>query len=190
MENEWAKLRSIIYDAASETVGLTQRRHQDWFDNSSPAIQELLEIKRKAHAAVLSNPYSPSLRTRYKAIRGETQKQLRTMENEWWLKKAEEIQRQAEDNNAHAFYEAVKSLYGLQKRNIAPVRFANGSELFKEQMAGGRGALWGAPQAGVPPRWTWVLVGLLFGWCGGPGWPLARAIVLWIVVAFVVPYPH
>ncbi|CAJ1074232.1 LOW QUALITY PROTEIN: uncharacterized protein LOC115531641 [Xyrichtys novacula] len=69
MENEWAKLRSIIYDAASETVGFTQKRHQDWFDNSSPAIQELLETKRKAHAAVLSNPHSPPLRARYKAIR-------------------------------------------------------------------------------------------------------------------------
>ncbi|CAJ1063207.1 LOW QUALITY PROTEIN: uncharacterized protein LOC117545945 [Xyrichtys novacula] len=35
MENEWAKLRSIIYDAASETVSFTQERHQDWFDKPS-----------------------------------------------------------------------------------------------------------------------------------------------------------
>ncbi|CAJ1063208.1 hypothetical protein KUCAC02_027720%2C partial [Xyrichtys novacula] len=55
------------------------------------------------------------------------------MENEWWLKKAEEIQRNADDNNAHAFYEAVKSLYGPQKRNIAPVRSADSSVLFKDK---------------------------------------------------------
>ena len=133
MESKWAKLRSTIHQAASKTIGFTQKRHQDWFDNSSTEIQELLETKRKAHAALLSNPRSPLLLSHYKTSRGETQKKLRIMENKWWIRKAQEIQRHADDNNTHAFYEAVKSLYGPLKRNIAPVRSADGSILFKDK---------------------------------------------------------
>lgn len=133
MEDEWAKLRSAIHQAASVTIGFIQKRHQDWFDNSSAAIQELLETKRKAHATLLSNPHSPLLLSHYKAIRSETQKQLRIMENEWWLRKAQEIQRHADNNNTFAFYDAVKSLYGPQRQNIVPVRSADGSVLLKEK---------------------------------------------------------
>ncbi len=48
----------------------------------------------------------------YKAI---CQKQLRLMENEWWLRRPQEIQRHVDANNAHAFYNTVKSLHGPQK---------------------------------------------------------------------------
>lgn len=133
IENEWAKLRSIIHQAASVTIGFTQKQHQDWFDNSSTDIQELLGAKRKAHAALLSNPHSPLLLSHYKAIRSKTQKQLRIMENEWWLRKAQEIQRHADNNNLFAFYDAVKALYGPQRQNIVPVRSADGSVLLKEK---------------------------------------------------------
>lgn len=133
MDSEWAKLRSTLHQAASETIGFTQKHHQDWFDNSSVEIQELLDAKRKAHAALLSNPHSPSLLHHYKTTRAETQKQLRLMENEWWLKKAQEIQGYADTNNTYAFYAAAKSIYGPQKRSIAPVRSADGHVLFKDK---------------------------------------------------------
>ena len=55
------------------------------------------------------------------------------MENEWWLRKAQEIQQHADNNNTYAFYDAVKSLHGPQRQNIVPVRLADGSVLLKDK---------------------------------------------------------
>ncbi len=55
------------------------------------------------------------------------------MENEWWLKKAHEIQAFADSNNTHALYQAVKSLYGRQRHAISPVKSNDGSTLYKDK---------------------------------------------------------
>ena len=44
VEAEWARLRDIVYAAASDMLGPTIRKHQDWFNNNS-CIQALLEEK-------------------------------------------------------------------------------------------------------------------------------------------------
>ncbi|KAJ8398032.1 hypothetical protein AAFF_G00431090 [Aldrovandia affinis] len=122
IECAWANLSSAIHTAASESLGLTKKHHQDWFDSNSAEIQHLLEAKRKAYTSHISNPQSSSFLSRWKAICVETQSQLRTMENEWWLKKTHEIQAVADSNNTHVFYQAVKSLHGPRKHTISPVR--------------------------------------------------------------------
>ncbi|XP_042228725.1 uncharacterized protein LOC121870820 [Homarus americanus] len=53
------------------------------------------------------------------------------MENDWWVKKAQEIQAFADVNNTHGFYEAVKSIYGLHRRNVTPIRSLDGTTLYK-----------------------------------------------------------
>ncbi|KAJ8357228.1 hypothetical protein SKAU_G00200220 [Synaphobranchus kaupii] len=55
------------------------------------------------------------------------------MENDWWIKKASEIQHHADTNNFHAFYDAIKSIYGPQRKNITPVRSADGATLYKDK---------------------------------------------------------
>ncbi|KAJ8411519.1 hypothetical protein AAFF_G00163270 [Aldrovandia affinis] len=82
IECAWVNLSSAIHTAASESLGLTKKHHQDWFDSNSAEIQHLLEAKRKAYTSHISNPQSSSLLSWWKAIRAETQRQLRTMENE------------------------------------------------------------------------------------------------------------
>ena len=54
------------------------------------------------------------------------------MENDWWTKKASEIQLYADTNNSHGFYDAIKSIYGPQRKNINPVRSADGVTLHKD----------------------------------------------------------
>ncbi|CAM4491329.1 unnamed protein product [Leuciscus chuanchicus] len=70
-ESAWANLSSAIQKAASDTIGFTSKRHQDWFDDSSLDILNLLEEKHKALSAHLSNPQSPSLRSNWNNIRAE-----------------------------------------------------------------------------------------------------------------------
>ncbi|KAG7167060.1 Secreted RxLR effector protein 78-like 2 [Homarus americanus] len=53
------------------------------------------------------------------------------MANDWWVKKAQEIQAFADVHNTHGFYEAVKSIYGPQRRNVTPVRSLDGPTLYK-----------------------------------------------------------
>ena len=48
------------------------------------------------------------------------------MENDWWIAKAAEIQMHADNNDAHAFYDAVKTIYGPQRNQITPVLASDG----------------------------------------------------------------
>ncbi|XP_063588662.1 uncharacterized protein LOC134765800 [Penaeus indicus] len=60
IESEWAVFRDTIYAAASEVVGPTTRKHQDWSDNNNDHIQTLLEEKHRLHRALLNDPTSAS----------------------------------------------------------------------------------------------------------------------------------
>ncbi len=50
----WANLSSAIQQAATDTIGFTSKHYQDWFDDSSPEILNLLEWKCKAFTAHFS----------------------------------------------------------------------------------------------------------------------------------------
>ncbi|KAJ8375719.1 hypothetical protein SKAU_G00062990 [Synaphobranchus kaupii] len=78
---DWPALRQAIHSAASEALGQTRKRHQDWFDCNSAKIQSLLKTKHEAHKALLSCPGSPTLKAAFAAARTATQRALRTMED-------------------------------------------------------------------------------------------------------------
>lgn len=130
---DWPTLRQAIHSAASEVLGQSRKRHQDWFDCHSTEIQSLLEAKHEAHKALLSCPGSPTLKATYIAAKSATQRALRIMEDTWWVQKAQEIQNLADCNNTQGFYDAIKALYGPRKQAIAPVRSADGSTLLKDR---------------------------------------------------------
>ncbi len=132
-ESAWANLSPAIQQTTTDTIGFTSKRHQDWFDDSFPEILNLLEEKCKAFIAHLSNPHSPSLCSHWSNIRAEVQRRLRATENDWWLRKAHEIQSYADTNNSQAFYDAIKSLYGPQKCRITPIRSTDGTILNKDK---------------------------------------------------------
>jgi len=93
---------SWMMEAATETLGFSMRKHQDWFDDSLPQIRSLLHEKNVAHDASLRNPDSASLR--WQELRSKVQRELRLMENNWWTEKAVEIQRLADLNDTQRFY--------------------------------------------------------------------------------------
>ena len=103
---DWPALHLAIHSAASEALGQSKKRHQDWFDGNSAEIQLLLKAKHEAHKALLSCPGSPTLKTTFTAARTVIQRALRTMEDTWWVQKAREIQNLADCNNTQGFYDA------------------------------------------------------------------------------------
>ena len=129
----WHSIHKAVITTATETLGYRQRRHKDWFDENSVEITQMLETKHKLHNLHLQNPNSPEIMQQLKNTRAEVQRRLRTMENDWWLNKSRELQRHADSNNTHAFYDAIKTIYGPTSHNIAPVKSADGTTLHKDK---------------------------------------------------------
>lgn len=96
-------------------------------------IQSLLLTKHQAHKALLSCPGSSTLKATYAEARAETQHALRSVEDSWWVQKAQEIQNLADINNTQGFYDAIKALYCHRKWTVAPVQSDDGSTLFKDR---------------------------------------------------------
>ena len=119
-------------NAASVALGYSSKKHQDWFDENNAEIRKLLQAKHEAHAAILRNPKSVELQSKWKQIRAQLQKELRHMENSWWRQKAQELQSYADTNDVHKFYQAAKAAYGPSKITIHPVRSKDGSKLIKD----------------------------------------------------------
>ena len=111
-EQQWTAVTAALHEAAAQTIGFKSKNHQDWFNNNSESIHNLLSNMHKAHQETLNNPSSSTTRQRWQKARQEVQKTLRTMQNEWWTEKAQEIQSFADINDMHNFYNAVKSIYG------------------------------------------------------------------------------
>lgn len=133
LDSVWDSIHSSLLQAAKSAVGTTSRKNPDWFDESAAVLGPLLDAKNRAHDAHLSNPRSRTLRRNWINLRSEAQRTLRKVQNEWWVKKAREIQAFADTNNSYGFYSAVKSIYGPTSRSVTPVRSADGASLIKEK---------------------------------------------------------
>ena len=49
-------MKTILQVTTAEVVGLSTRKHQDWFDEADMEIQEVLEKKRSCHIHLLAKP--------------------------------------------------------------------------------------------------------------------------------------
>ena len=48
-EEQWKQMNTILQETKAEVVGLSTRKHQDWFDDTDKEIQELLNKKHSCH---------------------------------------------------------------------------------------------------------------------------------------------
>ena len=68
------------------------RKHADWFDESNEEIMELVNEKNSLFHRTLDGRCTRGTRNKYKDVKSELHKKLRQMKNDWWTKKAAEIQ--------------------------------------------------------------------------------------------------
>ena len=71
VEAEWAHLHDAGYTAASDVVGPTVHKHQDWFDENISHVQSRLEEKHKLHHAYSTTHHLPSRRMPSTLTRGQ-----------------------------------------------------------------------------------------------------------------------
>ena len=133
-EEEWPALRDAAYSVTKDVVGVVTHKHQDWFDDNDPRIQELLDIKHKLHKTHLSDKESLSKKAAYDNAKQTVQKELRKMEDQWFSGKSDEIEMYADTCNMKDFYRTLNAVYGPQQtRSSPPLLNADGSELITEK---------------------------------------------------------
>ena len=95
-EEQWRQMKTTLQESTVEVVGLSTRKHQDWFDEADKEIKELLENKRPCHNHLLAKPDDQAAKAAYKTACSTLQAKLRTMQNEWWTGLADRTQRYAD----------------------------------------------------------------------------------------------
>ena len=78
-EEQWRQMKIILQETTAEIVGLSTRKHQNWFDEADKEIQELLEKKCSCHNRLLAKPDGQAARAAYKTACSTLQANLRTM---------------------------------------------------------------------------------------------------------------
>jgi len=129
VEEGWRDICGRVTAAAEEVLGLSRRKHRDWFDENRRDIKDLLDAKNNAHNSYLRDPTNVAARRKWQNSRAEAQRTLRLMEDAWWAERAREIQSLAEQNDMHSFYSSIKALSGPANRSLNPVKSAGGEML-------------------------------------------------------------
>ena len=70
LEEQWEQVKTILQETTAEVIGLSTRKHQDWFAKADKKIRELLEKKRSCHNRLLANLMTklPRLHTRLPVV--------------------------------------------------------------------------------------------------------------------------
>ncbi|XP_048577995.1 craniofacial development protein 2-like [Nematostella vectensis] len=134
-KEKWNQFRDVVTETAKTALGPKTRKHQDWFDENNEAIENLLARKNKAFMEWQNDPSSAAKKDRFKSLQYLAQQEIRTMRDQWWEKKAEEIQGFADSNNSKHFFSSFKTVYGPSKSGSAPLLSADGATLIKDKTA-------------------------------------------------------
>ena len=88
-EEQWKQMKTILQETTAEDVGLSTRKHQDWFDEADKEIQELFEKKHACHNHLRAKPDDQAAKAAYKTVCSTLQAKIRTMQNDRWTGLAE-----------------------------------------------------------------------------------------------------
>ena len=133
VEEEWTLLRDSITKTATDCLGFRKRNHADWFDENDPLITDLLERRRNARTAMLMNPLSAREKQDYNKACSTLQRNLRVIKDDWFNKKAEELQQYADCKDYKAFYDAIKQIYGPTRSVTSPLLDLDGRTVLTNQ---------------------------------------------------------
>ena len=127
----WSKMSTATFNASAEILGFTKKKNADWFNENESEIQELIRERNTALRSKLSNPSQYNI-SKLKAARATLQRKLREMENNWWLRKAEIMQQEADINNSAGFFKSLKEVYGPQAKTSSTLLSNDGTSVITE----------------------------------------------------------
>lgn len=133
----WESFKSSVLNSAAATLGYAGRKHQDWFDQNDKEIEELLRVKKRAFDAHQACKKNNTKRKAHAEAKAEVQRRTRTMKNEFWKTKANELEAYAANNDLYNFHKAARAVYGPKTQINAPLRPKEGGSLLrsKEEIA-------------------------------------------------------
>ncbi|KAJ1104860.1 hypothetical protein NDU88_002269 [Pleurodeles waltl] len=134
-EEDWAAFRDVVDNIAIAHLDQNTHKHQDWFEDNDEDIQKLLDEKCEAFRSHQQDTTSASKKAAYNSIKSKVQAKLREMQDFWLSRKADQIQKYADSNNSKHFYDALKTIYGLQSSGTSPLLSADGSTLLTDKNA-------------------------------------------------------
>ena len=129
LNEQWGNIKRAILVAAEETIGLEKHKSQDWFDENDTQIREIIDKKRKAKVAWENAPRSRAKEREYRTLKSQAQREIRQLQNDWWIAKANEIQGYADRNETRKFYEATRKVFGPIRSTATPIKAADGTVL-------------------------------------------------------------
>ena len=121
-----------MYQEAAEKLGFAKKHNADWFNDNEEEIQLAIELRNKALKANISTPTTENLR-KLREARIKLQRDMRRIEDDWWLRKAVDLQRAADENNSAGFFSGLKEVYGLQAQLSNSLLDKDGSSIITNQ---------------------------------------------------------
>lgn len=79
----WSTLRIKVYSTAFECLGLSTRKHKDWYDEICVEIIQLLEDKRRTFKACIDDPTSTAKKDALRNACNTVQQKLRDVQDPW-----------------------------------------------------------------------------------------------------------
>ena len=121
-EELWYQMKTVLQETMAEVVGLSTRKHQDWFDEADKEIKDLLEKKSSCHNRLQAKPDDQAAKAVYKTACSTLQAKLRTIQSNWWTALADRTHYYADMGDMRAFYDSLKAVYGQTHQIQPPLR--------------------------------------------------------------------
>ena len=133
IESSWKSFKDTVYNTSVELLGFPKRKNQDWFNENDADTKQLIEQLHQAHAKYMANRKSRKAKANYFSAKRTTQGRLRTLKEQWWKQKADELQLAADTRNTAAFYQGLKAVYGPKTKYTSPLLSSDGKTLLVEE---------------------------------------------------------
>ncbi|XP_076032947.1 uncharacterized protein LOC143020415 [Oratosquilla oratoria] len=126
-------IKTSILNTSEATLGYLTRKNQDWFEKNNQDIAVLIERKRLAMKKWKIYTNSTYKKLQFKEAKSAVQSRTRSIKNNWFKYKTQELQSLSDTRNTHEFFKAVKTMYGPSTVGPVPPRTKDGSKLLKDK---------------------------------------------------------
>ena len=133
IEEKWSTFRDIVYEKSLDQLGTKKRQDNDWFDENDEEIQKLVLAKRQAFSTVLNHGGKGQAMAKYLKLKGDLQRRVRQLKNDWWRRQAEEIQDMHDKHDVRGMFQSIKKVCGPTVKANQAVKDLDGNVLVKPE---------------------------------------------------------